>query len=77
MGRPECLLGNNVDEDSGGPFYMINLVKFIALLATFAALLLAQRVCWAKGEYHVRSRITERMALGRGGWAAARTDHDR
>ena len=37
IGRPECLLGD-VDENLGGPFYMISMIKFIILLFTFLAL---------------------------------------
>ena len=37
MGRPECLIGS-VDEDMGGPFYLINMVKFIALIVVFFSL---------------------------------------
>lgn len=63
MGRPECLLGASIDEEMGGPFYLINMVKFTALLATFGLLLIAQRACACRGALQQRRehRQTQRQ----------------
>ena len=72
VGRPECLLGASIDEEMGGPFYLINMVKFTALLATFGLLLIAQRACacrqtcgalgWSRS--HVLQRHHQRLLAG-------------
>ena len=41
--RPECLIGN-VDEETGGPFYLINMIKFIIILTVFFMLLVIPRL---------------------------------
>ena len=58
IGRPECLIGE-VDEGLGGPFYMINMCKFIGLLAIFVLLFLTQRACWLRGYAKVREERAE------------------
>ena len=62
-GRPECLLPE-IDEDVGGTFYFISMAKLFALVATFAAIVLVQRLLWLHSS--LRERITQ-WRIKRGG----------
>ena len=66
ISRPECLLGT-VDQETGGAFYLINMVKFIALLSVFAAIVILQRLIWVKGivsRRREKARIQRRIRRG-------------
>ena len=77
IGRPECLIGDNMDEESGGPFYMINMYKFLVLLVFFAAILVAQQVCYAKGAFGFRLHLPRSKAARKDRDGARWEDRDR